>query len=132
MMFTDKVLIADDEAHIRKFVGLILKRLGATTIMEASDGEQTIEMYKAESPQLLLLDVNMPKLDGLEVLQQVMAFDPHAIVVMLTSVANRQTVEECARLGATDFIRKDMPRDELSAALQRIIDEAGSTEESTS
>jgi len=51
---------------------------------------------------------------------------------MLTSVANRQTVEECARLGATDFIRKDMPRDELSAALQRIIDEAGSTEESTS
>lgn len=131
MSFPGKVLIADDEPHVRKFVSLILKRLGASEILEAENGEKAVEIFKAEAPDLTLLDVNMPKLDGLEALALLMDARPDAVVVMLTSVANRQTVEQCSQLGATDYLRKDLPRDEMQATLQRIIDESwGDAEES--
>lgn len=123
MSITGKVLIVDDEPHVRKFVGLIMKRLGATSILEAADGEQAVELFQAEAPDLTLLDVNMPRMDGVETLRHIMSVRPDAVVVMLTSLANRQTVEECSRLGATDYMRKDLPRAEMEAALQRIIDD---------
>jgi YesN/AraC family two-component response regulator len=123
MSITGKVMIVDDEPHVRKFVSLIMKRLGATNIVEASDGEQAVEMFRVEQPDLTLLDVNMPRMDGVETLRHIMAVKPEAVVVMLTSLTNRQTVEECSRLGATDYLRKDLPRAEMEAALQRIIDD---------
>jgi len=126
MKFNGKILIADDEAHVRKFVSIIARRLGASSIIEAENGERAVELFRAESPDLTLLDVNMPGLDGMETLARLMAHRPDAVVVMLTSLANRQTVEECARLGATDYIRKDMPVEEVQATLRRIIDEAWS------
>lgn len=124
MSITGKVLIVDDEAHVRKFVGLIMKRLGATSVLEAADGEQAVEIFRTEAPDLTLLDVNMPRMDGVETLRHIMAERPEAVVVMLTSLANRQTVEECSKLGATDYLRKDLPRAEMEAALQHIIDDA--------
>jgi CheY-like chemotaxis protein len=131
MSTTGKVLIVDDEAHVRKFVGLIVKRLGATSILEAENGEQAVELFEAEQPDLTLLDVNMPRMDGVETLRHIMSVRPDALVVMLTSLANRQTVEECSVLGATDYLRKDLPRAEMEAALQRIIDEARQDPDST-
>ncbi len=124
MSITGKVLIIDDEPHVRKFVSLIVKRLGATSVFEAGDGEQGLEIFQAELPDLVLLDVNMPRMDGVETLRAIMNVRPDALVVMLTSLANRQTVEECSKLGAADYLRKDMPRAEMEAALQHIIDES--------
>jgi two-component system chemotaxis response regulator CheY len=65
----------------------------------------------------------MPHLDGLQTLERLMQTSPDANVVMLTSLTNRQTVEDCLRLGAIDYIRKDTPKDELGGHLQRIITE---------
>lgn len=124
MSTTGKVLIVDDEPHVRKFVSLIVKRLGASAILEAANGEEAVEIFKTESPDLTLLDVNMPRMDGVETLEQIMACNPDALVVMLTSLANRQTVEQCSRLGAADYLRKDLPRAEMEVALQRIIEDA--------
>ena len=121
MNFSGKILLVDDEAHIRKFVGLILKGLGSPTIFEASDGLIALALYAQEKPDLILLDVNMPNLDGLQTLERLRQIAPEANVVMLTSLANRQTVEECARLGALDYIRKDMPKEEISAKLRDVI-----------
>ena len=123
MNFSGKVLIADDEAHIRKFVGLILRRLGTPTVIEAVNGRNAVDLFTAERPDLVMLDVNMPVLDGVRALAEIAALDPAVPVIMLTSLTNRQTVEECARLGAVDYIRKDTPRDEIHARLQEIIAE---------
>jgi CheY-like chemotaxis protein len=123
MIFNGKVLLTDDEPHIRKFVGLILQKLGHPTIIEAGDGATALTLYQQHRPDLVLLDVNMPNLDGVQTLERLLQIDPAAIVVMLTSLTNRQTVEDCVRLGATDYIRKDTPRDEMIAQLQRIIEE---------
>ena len=121
MTFAGKILLVDDEAHIRKYVGLILKQLGSPQIAEAAHGEEAIARYQADRPDLVLLDVNMPRMDGIETLRSLKVLDPDSVVVMLTSLANRQTIELALELGADDYIRKDTPKDEIARALAATI-----------
>ena len=86
MSFPRKILLTDDEAHIRKFIGLVLKKFGDPRILEASDGAIAVQLYAQEKPDLVLLDVNMPNLDGLQALEQIKRLDPDALVVMLTGI----------------------------------------------
>jgi two-component system chemotaxis response regulator CheY len=122
MNFTGKILLVDDEVHIRKYVGLILKQVGQPTILEAANGEEAVALYSREKPDLVLLDVNMPKMDGIETLKKIQEIDPNSVVIMLTSLANRQTVEEAMELGAANYIRKDTPKDDIAKALTETID----------
>lgn len=124
MNFTGMVLLVDDEPHIRKYVGLILKQLGSPIIVEAGNGEEAVETYRRENPDLVLMDVNMPRLDGLDALKQIRALDPNSIVIMLTSLANRETVEQALELGAVGYIRKDTPKAEIARALSEAIESA--------
>jgi CheY-like chemotaxis protein len=123
MKFTGKVLLTDDEPHIRKFLGLVLKRLGNPVILEAANGQEAVDLYQRQKPDLVLMDVNMPVMDGLQALTEIRKHDPEALVVMLTSLTNRQTVEQCASHGALDYLRKDLPRDEMIAQLTQIIND---------
>ncbi len=123
MNFTGKVLLTDDEAHIRKFLGLVLKRLGNPVIIEAANGQEAVTLYEKHKPDLVLLDVNMPVMDGVQALTQIRKHDPEALIIMLTSLTNRQTVEQCASLGALDYLRKDLPREEMIAQLTQIIND---------
>jgi two-component system, chemotaxis family, chemotaxis protein CheY len=123
MKFDGKILLVDDEPHVRKFISLILRQLGSPTLIEAGNGRDAVEIYKRESPDLVLLDVNMPIQDGIQTLRELMQVDPECLAIMLTSLANRQTVEEAASLGAANYIRKDTPREEILAALQKTIAE---------
>ncbi len=124
MPFTGKILLVDDEAHIRKYVGLVVRGLGAPVIFEASSGEQALALYAQESPDLVLLDVNLPGMTGVQILSGILAQDPDALVVMLTSLANRQTIEECLRLGAASYIRKDTPKEAILAELSAIVSDS--------
>ena len=121
MNFNGTILLVDDEAHIRKYVGLILKHLGATHILEARNGVEALALFPIEHPELVLLDVNMPIMDGIETLRKIKAIDPDCVVIMLTSLANRHTVEEALALGAANYIRKDTPKEEISQALADTI-----------
>ncbi|MBM3855178.1 MAG: response regulator, partial [Verrucomicrobia bacterium] len=69
MNFTGMILLVDDEPHIRKFVSLILKQLGNPIIVEAGNGEEAIAAYQREDPDLVLMDVSMPRKDGIETLK---------------------------------------------------------------
>ncbi|MEO7411817.1 MAG: response regulator [Opitutaceae bacterium] len=121
MNFTGTVLIVDDEVHIRKFVGMIIKQLGATTLLEAPNGQEALAIYQREKPLLVLLDINMPVMDGIETLKKLREIDPECVVVMLTSLAGRSHVENAIALGATNYIRKDTPKEEISKALSETI-----------
>ncbi|HEY4300882.1 MAG TPA: response regulator [Candidatus Didemnitutus sp.] len=123
MNFTGKILVVDDEAHIRKYVTLMARTLGRPTVIEAANGQDAVAIFAREKPDLILLDINMPRMDGVETLQAIRALDRDCVIVMLTSLVNRQTVEECARLGANDYLRKDVPQAEMAAQLQRVIEE---------
>ena len=121
MSLIEKALIIDDEKHIRKYIGLVLRSLGATTICEASNGAEGVEAYLREQPDLVLLDVNMPVMNGIETLRRIRSFNGQASVVMLTSSATRQTIEEAVDEGALHYIRKDTQRDELIALLSELL-----------
>ena len=124
MKLEGKVLVVDDEAHIRKFVTLMVHSLGEPIVLEAANGNAALEVYEREKPCLVLLDVNMPRVDGIQTLRNLKRSDPACTVVMLTSLVNRQTVEECLRLGAVGYLRKDNPPADMLAQLQKIISDS--------
>ena len=116
-------LLVDDEQHLRMYLKLILKQVGFTDFYEAVNGEEAVELYKAHQPDLVLMDVNMPKKEGMEALEEIIAFDEEAVVIMTTSVASREAVQRSAELGATHYIRKDTPKDEMIGLLRGIVAE---------
>ncbi len=121
MEFNGTVLIVDDEPHIRKYIGLILRKLGNPTIHEAANGEEAITSFTEHRPDLVLMDVNMPIMDGIQALERISALNPDAIVVMLTSLATRHVVERCLELGAVNFVRKDTPKEAMAKVLAETI-----------
>jgi two-component system chemotaxis response regulator CheY len=123
MGFNRSILLVDDESHIRKFIGLLLKQLGRPTIVEATNGAEAVAIYESRHPRpaLVLLDVNMPVMDGMAALKRLREIDPDCVVIMLTSLANRATVEEAIRLGAANYLLKDTPKDALLQALDETI-----------
>ena len=122
MNFTGTILLVDDEPHIRKYVGLILRQLGAPRLLEAANGEEAVATFEREKPDLVLLDVNMPIVAGMETLKRLKAIDPDCVVVMLTSLTNRLNIESALTLGAANYIRKDTPKEEITKALTETID----------
>lgn len=102
-----RILIAEDESHIRSLIKLIVTSLGAEVVAEAADGEQALAEYRQHKPDMLILDINMPKLDGVAVLKQIMALDRRALVVMLTSLNALDVVNECIDSGAWNHILKN-------------------------
>ncbi len=122
MRLTGSIMLVDDEAHIRKFISLVLRQFTASRIIEATNGEEALELYAEHRPKLILLDVNMPKLGGLETLRQLRILNPDCVVIMLTSLATRQIIEQAAELGAANYIRKDTPKEEMTKALKETIE----------
>lgn len=112
-----RVLIADDEPHIRSLISLIVTSLGAEVVAEASDGEQALSLYRQFSPDMVLLDINMPKIDGIAVLKQIMVINNRTLVVMLTSLNALEVVKECIDNGAWNYILKNTTAEELHKAL---------------
>ncbi|MFA5265058.1 MAG: response regulator [Opitutaceae bacterium] len=128
MAFNGKILLVDDEPHIRKFVSLLLKQLGSPSIVEAGNGQDAVACYQQEKPDLVLLDVNMPILDGIGTLKAIKEIDSEAVVIMLTSLTSRLMIEQAAELGAANYIRKDTPKEEMLVALKETIEACFETE----
>ncbi|ADE53879.1 response regulator [Coraliomargarita akajimensis] len=117
----ESALIVDDEPHLRIYLKLVLKQLGFTRFTEASNGQEAVDFYKERRPQLVLMDVNMPVKEGMEALKEIIDFDPDAVVVMASSVASRSAVEASVEIGASYYIRKDTPKEEILEILHRVI-----------
>ncbi len=110
-------LLVDDEAYFRRFVGQVLRKEQLGTVLEASDGREAVQLFKAHSPAIVILDINMPRQNGVETLSQMRQISAETPIIMLTSIAEEAVVEECVKRGATFFIRKDVPAHELSNEL---------------
>lgn len=116
------VLIVDDEAHVRLFLRLLLKELGITDAWEAGDGAAGVDLAVRLKPELVLLDVNMPILSGLEALARLRELEPDIPVIMVTSQTALVSVKEAARLGAVGYVLKHRPKNEALHALREAID----------
>lgn len=112
------LLLADDETHIRALIKTIVKGIGIDVVAEASNGAEALEKYKQTRPDILMLDINMPLKTGDEVLREVIAENPDACVIMLTSVSDIGTIGKCIEIGAANYIRKDTPLGEMKAIIR--------------
>jgi two-component system chemotaxis response regulator CheY len=116
------ILLVDDEAHVRTYVAMLLRaNFPGVSVTGVGDQAEALAAYRASRPDLVLLDVNLIGITGHEVLRCLREIDPSAVVVMLTSVSVRRSIEEAAHEGASGYLLKDMPHEELAAALKDVI-----------
>jgi CheY-like chemotaxis protein len=116
-------LIVDDEPHVRVYVRLLLKKLGIETTWEAADGNQALAMIASHRPELVILDINLPQMSGLEVLASVQRERFRPPIIMMSSQSSMKTVTECVKLGATAYILKHSPQPQALKALGEALDE---------
>ena len=109
-----RVLVVDDAVIMRKRIKDIAERAGWEVAGEAGNGEEAVALYEQESPDLVTLDIVMPKMDGVTALKRVMAINPAAQVVMISAVDQKDKLAECIRHGAVDFIVKPFDGERLS------------------
>lgn len=108
-----RVLIADDEFHVRQVIAGIVHALGADVVAQASDGEQAVEAFARTRPDLVLLDINMPRMRGDEALTRILAIDPSVVAIMMTAQDTIDSVYECLDRGARHYILKSNRAEEI-------------------
>ena len=117
-----RILLADDEPYLRKSVIRRIDELdaGFTVAAEASDGAEAFEILRTESIQVVITDIRMPVMDGLELARRIRETYPDVVVIILTGYADFSYAQEALRQGATDYLLKPIDTDDLEAALSRI------------
>lgn len=113
--------MVDDEKHMQIFVGQALRISIDCTVAEAHDGEEGVAYCKANDPELIILDIHMPRMDGVTALGKIRELKPDTPIVMLTSVSEEAVVESCVNNGASYFIRKDVRAGLLRTELETML-----------
>lgn len=120
-MTKERILIADDEAHMRFFIRELLEKEGYE-VLEAKDGREAIETFKADDVDLVVVDYKMPGCDGLEVLSEVRKEDPEALLIMVTAHDSRDLALDAVRRGAYDYFTKPFDLDEMRIVIKRALE----------
>jgi two-component system, chemotaxis family, chemotaxis protein CheY len=115
-----KVLVIDDEQGIRDLLDMLLRRKGYDVIV-AESGQKGLECFRRERPDVLVLDLKMPEMDGLTVLRQIRSLDPIMPVIILTGAGTPETEQQVRALGVTEYVEKEFSLHLLGDALKRLL-----------
>ncbi len=115
-----KALVVNDSAFSRSRVASLLQAAGYQ-VVEAADGVQAVDKYQDERPDAVLMDITMPRMDGLNALVAIRRYDPKARVMMLTAATQKQTALTAIKMGARDFVIKPFSEDRVLAAIRRML-----------
>ena len=116
------ILITDDSEFIRLKLSKMLLGYGHA-VLEAENGVKAIDSYKTNHPDLVLMDVTMPEMDGIMTLRQIRLFDAKAKVIMLTALGQDSVMLDAIKSGARDFIVKPFDRERIMNAIQKLLAE---------
>ena len=123
MDFKDcKILVCDDSILARKQLKDVLTSAGCCNFLEARDGQAAIDLYKAEKPDLVFLDIVMPNVDGIEAVKQIMAHDKDAVIIMVSSVGTQNQIKASLLEGAKDFIQKPFVATQITNVLKKRVE----------
>ncbi len=117
-----KILVVDDAAFMRKLIRETLISGGYTEIVEADDGYSACEQYFKESPDLVIMDITMPNMSGIEALHDIREKDASAKVIMCSAMGQESMVVEAIKIGALDFIVKPFKPELLISAVEKIFE----------
>ncbi|HZK85413.1 MAG TPA: response regulator [Desulfosporosinus sp.] len=116
-----RILVADDASFVRLMICRILARKGLTNIVEVENGRQAVEHYISDEPDLTIMDITMPELDGLDALAEILEFDPLAKVIICSAIAHESVRIDALKRGALDFVVKPFSPDELLRAVSKYV-----------
>jgi two-component system, chemotaxis family, chemotaxis protein CheY len=115
-----KILVVDDAEFLRVRITKMLTADGFE-VVEAENGLKAIDAFKANKPDMVLMDITMPEMDGLSALKELRKIDPSAKVVMLTALGQESVVLEAVKSGAKDFVVKPFERDRILSAINKLL-----------
>ena len=116
-----RVMICDDAAFMRMMIKDILTKNGYEIAAEAENGMKAVEKYPEARPDLVLMDITMPEMDGIEALKKIKEIDPGANVIMCSAMGQQAMVIEAIQSGAKDFIVKPFQAERVLEAVKKVV-----------
>ena len=120
-----KVLAVDDSKTMLAMLSAQLRDSDFELVATASSGPEAVQKFKEIKPQLVLLDVVMPEVTGVDTLERLLGLDTGACVVMVSSIGTESTVQDCLKKGAKSFLQKPLQKENMLAHLKNVCQEAG-------
>ena len=115
------ILVCDDAAFMRMMIKDILSKNGYNVVGEAENGAKAVEKYAELKPDLVLMDITMPEMDGIQALKKIKESDPGATVIMCSAMGQQAMVIESIQSGAKDFIVKPFQADRVLEAVKKVV-----------
>ena len=117
------VLLCDDSPLVRKKLENVLKKIGVSSVIHASDGEEAVDKYKESKPDLVFMDIVMPKKSGIDALREIRGFDENARVVMASTVGTQSNLLSAIKEGAFEFLQKPVREEDILKVINRMLKE---------
>ncbi|SHJ43519.1 response regulator [Tepidibacter formicigenes] len=115
------ILLVDDAAFMRMMIKDILVKNGYEVVGEAENGAKAIEKYKELKPNLVVMDITMPEVDGIQAVKEIKKMDPNANIIMCSAMGQQAMVIEAIQSGAKDFIVKPFQADRVLEAVKKVL-----------
>ncbi len=116
-----KILIIEDSIFERRAIVNFLNKGGYSETVEAGDGEEGIRLSGIENPDLVLLDLRMPGIDGIDVITQLKAMNKDAKILIISIIRNKSVIDKCSKLGADGYLTKPLTKDKLLGKIKEIL-----------
>ena len=117
-----RILVADDASFMRQMIREIVEMEGHEVVAEASDGIEAIDQFKNHHPDVVTMDIVMPRRSGIDAVKAILEFDPNARVVMCSALGQETLVTEALQAGARDFIVKPFKPDSVVNTLKKVLE----------
>jgi len=115
------VLIVDDTSFMRRMLRDILSQEQLEVVAEAKNGREAVDLYLQERPDLVVMDITMPEMDGIAAVREIMAADPEARIVMCSALRQEELVMESLEAGALDFVQKPFLPEKVLETVRKVL-----------
>ncbi len=119
IIYLSSILIADDCPIMRRMLKTILQTEGYEVVAEAKDGNEAVRLFEKTSPDIVIMDINMPHMDGLTATLKIKDIDPDVTIIMITGEQDEEKIREAIKNGVSEYILKPVQHDRLLAVVQK-------------
>ena len=116
-----KIMLVDDAGFMRMMIKNYLTKAGYTDFVEGEDGQRAVELYQQEKPDLVIMDITMPNMNGIDALREIKKADANAKVIMCSAMGQESMVMDAITLGAIDFIVKPFKQDRFVQTVNKVL-----------
>ena len=117
-----RILIVDDTLFMRRMLRNILVEADMEVVAEAKNGREAVDLYRQHHPDLVIMDITMPEMDGIAAVREIMAEDPAARIMMCSALGQQNMIMDALKDGALDFVQKPFLPEKVLEAVRKVLD----------